>query len=79
MLLFSKQLFYRAPVDRRNVLEKLVDLFGMEYVYATLGIITTSSLILLLRSLSLNSIINLGVGRVIQFVAVIAYLGNGGF
>ena len=48
----------------------------MEYVYATLGVVTISSLILLLRSLSLNSIINLGIGRVIQFVAVIAYLGT---
>ena len=31
-------MFYRAPVDRRNALEKLIDVFGIEYVYATLGV-----------------------------------------
>ena len=36
---FAEQLFYRAPSDNRSILEKLIDLFGMEYVYASLAVL----------------------------------------
>jgi len=76
LLEYSASLFYRAPVDRRNALEKLIDVFGIEYVYATLGVFALVSLVVLLRSLSFYAIVSLGAGTIIKVVAFSAYLVN---
>ena len=76
LLEYSSSMFYRAPVDRRNALEKLIDVFGIEYVYATLGVLALVSLVILLRSLSFYAIVNLGAGTIIKVVGISAYLVN---
>ena len=75
LIILASDLFQQVPEDRRTFLEKMIDQFGIEKVYAVAFFTMVMSIIGFIKGLGALKIAQLGVAQIFKMVLAIAYIG----